>query len=71
MLAPGLEERARFLAFLHRSFNHRRKTLANNWQGWLPPEQIQGLLAAQGLPATVRAEAVPPRAWLDLFRALS
>lgn len=72
-LPTGLEmdRRAAFLALLHRSFAHRRKTLANNWQGWLPPEQIQGLLAAQGLPATVRAEAVPPRAWLDLFRALS
>ena len=53
------------------SFNHRRKTLANNWQGWLPPERIQGLLASQGLASAVRAEAVPPRLWLDLFRALS
>lgn len=69
--APALELRAGLLAFLHRSFNHRRKTLANNWQGWLPPERIQGLLASQGLASAVRAEAVPPRLWLDLFRALS
>jgi len=69
--APPLELRRPLLAFLHRSFNHRRKTLANNWQGWLPPEKIQGLLASQGLPPAVRAEAVPPRTWLALFRALS
>lgn len=69
--APALEERARFLAFLHRSFNHRRKTLANNWQGWLSVEKIQTLLGSQGLPPAIRAEAVPPRTWLNLFRALS
>ena len=69
--APVLAERRALLAFLHRSFNHRRKTLANNWQGWLPPERIQALLASQGLAPAVRAEEIPPRLWLDLFRALS
>jgi 16S rRNA (adenine1518-N6/adenine1519-N6)-dimethyltransferase len=69
--APPLEIRETMLAFLHRSFNHRRKTLANNWQGWLPPEKIQALLASQGLAPAVRAEAVPPSTWLHLFRALS
>ncbi len=69
--APPLESREALLAFLHRSFAHRRKTLANNWQGWLPPERIQGLLASQGLAPAVRAEAIPPRTWLSLFRALS
>ena len=69
--APPLEQRAAFLAFLHRSFAHRRKTLANNWQGWLPSEKIQALLASQGLDAAIRAESVPPRTWLVLFRALS
>jgi 16S rRNA (adenine1518-N6/adenine1519-N6)-dimethyltransferase len=69
--APPLEERKALLAFLHRSFNHRRKTLANNWQGWQSPERIQAVLAAQGLPPAVRAEAIPPRTWLALFRALS
>ncbi|WP_306600159.1 16S rRNA (adenine(1518)-N(6)/adenine(1519)-N(6))-dimethyltransferase RsmA [Geothrix sp. 21YS21S-2] len=69
--APALEVRASLLALLHRSFNHRRKTLANNWQGWLPPEKIQDLLASQGLAPAIRAEAIPPRTWLELFRALS
>lgn len=69
--APGLELRKDLLAFLHRSFSHRRKTLANNWQGWLSPDKIQDLLASRGLPPATRAEAIPPRTWLDLFRALS
>jgi len=69
--APALEVRGDLLALLHRSFNHRRKTLANNWQGWLPPEKIRDLLASQGLAPAVRAEAIPPRTWLDLFHALS
>jgi len=69
--APSIAMREPLLAFLHRSFAHRRKTLANNWQGWLPPEKIQGLLASQGLAPAIRAEAIPPRTWLDLYRALS
>ena len=69
--ALPLAERSAFLAFLHRSFGHRRKTLANNWQGWLAPDAIRDLLASSGLPPAVRAEAVPPAQWLDLFKALS
>jgi 16S rRNA (adenine1518-N6/adenine1519-N6)-dimethyltransferase len=61
------EQRKAFLAFLHGSFQHRRKTLANNWLGRLAPERIQQILAAAGLPATIRAEAVPPEGWLTLF----
>lgn len=63
-------ERRRLLALLHRSFQHRRKTLANNWQGWLPPERIQALLAAHGLPPTIRAEAIDPSTWRALLAAL-
>jgi 16S rRNA (adenine1518-N6/adenine1519-N6)-dimethyltransferase len=63
-----LAQRRALLALLHTSFAHRRKTLANNWHGRFDPDQIQHLLAAANLPAAVRAEAVPPAAWLDLFR---
>ena len=63
-----LAQRKAFLAFLHGSFQHRRKTLANNWQGRMSPDRIQGILAAAGLPAAIRAEAVPPEGWLTLFR---
>lgn len=64
--APSLLERKALLAFLHRSFTHRRKTLANNWQGALPPE---ALLEA-GLDPTLRAEAIAPALWLSATRHL-
>jgi 16S rRNA (adenine1518-N6/adenine1519-N6)-dimethyltransferase len=62
------ERRRSLLALLHTSFSHRRKTLANNWHGRFTPDQARRLLEAAGLPAAVRAEAVPPAAWLELFR---
>ncbi|BDU77216.1 16S rRNA (adenine(1518)-N(6)/adenine(1519)-N(6))-dimethyltransferase RsmA [Mesoterricola sediminis] len=68
--APPPEARRALLALLHRSFQHRRKTLANNWQGFLPPDRIQALLASQGLPPAVRAEAVPPSTWRALLAGL-
>lgn len=69
---PGLPvaERRALLALLHRSFRHRRKTLANNWHGWLPAEQIQALLTAEGLPAAIRAEGIAPATWLALFHRI-
>jgi 16S rRNA (adenine1518-N6/adenine1519-N6)-dimethyltransferase len=63
---PGAQRRA-LLSLLHTSFAHRRKTLANNWHGRFTPDQTRSLLEAAGLPAAIRAEAVPPAAWLDLF----
>ena len=68
--APSHATRRDLLAFLHRSFAHRRKTLSNNWQPWLKAADIAALLEAEGLPATVRAEAVPPRTWLSLLGRL-
>jgi 16S rRNA (adenine1518-N6/adenine1519-N6)-dimethyltransferase len=62
-----LAQRQALLAFLHLSFSHRRKTLANNWHGRFAPDQAQSLLAACGLPAAIRAEAVAPAIWLDIF----
>jgi len=68
--APGTDVRRELLAFLHRSFAHRRKTLANNWQPWMTGADIAALLASEGLPPAVRAEAVPPRTWLSLLGRL-
>ena len=65
--APPPARRRALLALLHTSFGHRRKTLANNWHGRFTPDQTRSLLEAAGLPAAIRAEAVPPAAWLDLF----
>jgi 16S rRNA (adenine1518-N6/adenine1519-N6)-dimethyltransferase len=64
--APTLAERKILLAVLHRSFAHRRKTLANNWQGGLAPE----VLAGAGLAPMLRAEVISPSVWLEATRHL-
>jgi 16S rRNA (adenine1518-N6/adenine1519-N6)-dimethyltransferase len=65
--APDYALRRELLTLLHRSFAHRRKTLANNWQAWLETADILPILAAEGLPAAIRAEAIPPAAWLSIL----
>ncbi len=67
--APPHPERRLFLGFLHRVFAHRRKTLLNNLAGSLPLDEGRELLQAQGIPPTVRAEALAPGALLSLYRA--
>ncbi len=64
--APCLIERRALLTVLHRSFGHRRKTLANNWQGAVSPEA----LAEAGLAPALRAEVIPPATWLSATRFL-
>lgn len=64
--APTLAERRALLAVLHRSFAHRRKTLANNWQGGLPPAALE----RAGLTPSLRAEAIVPSLWLAATRCL-
>jgi 16S rRNA (adenine1518-N6/adenine1519-N6)-dimethyltransferase len=64
--APALAERRALLTVLHRSFAHRRKTLANNWQGVLAAEALSGV----GLASALRAEVIPPAAWLLATREL-
>ncbi len=64
--APSLGERRALLTVLHRSFAHRRKTLANNWQGTLSAE----VLTEVGLASMLRAEVIVPAAWLSATRNL-
>jgi len=64
--APTLAERRPLLTVLHRSFAHRRKTLANNWQGVLSAEALTSV----GLASALRAEVITPAAWLLATRAL-
>ena len=64
--SPSLAERRALLTVLHRSFAHRRKTLANNWQGTLSAEVLTGV----GLAPALRAEVIPPAAWLEATRKL-
>ncbi len=56
------------LGWLHAGFGHRRKTLAGNLGAHR--ERVRSWLAARGLPADARAEAVPPADWLALARLL-
>jgi len=60
-------QRAGFLDFLHRSFAHRRKTLLNNWQGWMGREAAAALLARGGIPPAARAETVDVPTWRALW----
>lgn len=64
--APTPTERRALRSVLHRSFAHRRKTLANNWQGDLSAEALTEV----GLAATLRAEVIAPAAWLTATRQL-
>jgi 16S rRNA (adenine1518-N6/adenine1519-N6)-dimethyltransferase len=64
--APSLVERSALLTVLHRSFAHRRKTLANNWLGRLSAEALTEV----GLTSALRAEVIPPAAWLEATRKL-
>jgi 16S rRNA (adenine1518-N6/adenine1519-N6)-dimethyltransferase len=64
--APSLAERKALLLVLHRSFTHRRKTLANNWQGALGAEALSQI----GLASALRAEVITPAAWLLATREL-
>lgn len=64
--APSLAERRNLLIVLHRSFTHRRKTLANNWQGVLSAEALTNV----GLASALRAEVITPAAWLEATRRL-
>ena len=68
--APSLDLRRPFLAWLHHGFNHRRKTLANNWAGIYAPEVVRGILEHQGLNPAIRAEALTPEQCWRLFTAL-
>lgn len=65
--ALPLARRKALLDLLHRSFAQRRKTLYNNWQGWLGAEAARAILEAEGLPPAIRAEALEPARWIFLL----
>lgn len=68
--ALPLSRRQTLLDLLHRSFAHRRKTLANNWNGWLEHGATRAILEAEGLDPAIRAEAIPPAKWPELLTCL-
>ena len=55
---------------MKRCFAERRKTLWNNLAPHVGREALAALAAASGLPATIRAEQLPPDSLLRLFAAL-
>ena len=58
---------AAFLGWLRQAFSMRRKTLFNSLQ---KDARLPDALEALGLPADVRAEALPPQALLQLYKQL-
>ncbi len=66
--APDYPTRKALLELLHRSFAHRRKTLVNNWQGFLEAETTAEILAELKLPGLVRADAIPVATWTELLK---
>jgi len=66
--APDYPTRKALLGLLHRSFAHRRKTLVNNWQGFVEAEMTAEILAALKLPGLVRADAIPVATWTELLK---
>jgi len=65
---PSLAERKALLSILHRSFAHRRKTLANNWSSFLSGAQIDSICNTADISASSRAEAIPPAKWVEIAR---
>ena len=59
------------LAVVSAGFAHRRKTLANSLSlaGWASRSEIERACAATGIDPRIRAEALPPSAFLALASA--
>ena len=68
--APTPDERRAMLSVLHRSFAHRRKTIANNWSSFLSGQQINSVCSAVGISASSRAETIAPPKWVEIARCL-
>ncbi len=67
----GPDEFRLFEAFVRAAFRHRRKTLANSLrETGFPAAAVERALAAQGLPAGVRAEELSPEQLFHLARRI-
>ncbi|HEX7502903.1 MAG TPA: rRNA adenine N-6-methyltransferase family protein, partial [Acidobacteriota bacterium] len=68
-LPPPLPDVGEFYGFVKQCFAERRKTLWNNLAPHFDKKILLALAAASGLPATTRAEQLPPDAFPGLFAA--
>jgi 16S rRNA (adenine1518-N6/adenine1519-N6)-dimethyltransferase len=68
--APVLDERIAMLSILHRSFAHRRKTIANNWLSFLSDQEINSICGKVGISPSQRPETIPPGDWLEIVRQI-
>jgi 16S rRNA (adenine1518-N6/adenine1519-N6)-dimethyltransferase len=68
-LAPPAAVEA-FYGFVKRCFAERRKTLWNNLAPHVGREALAALAVSSGLPATIRAEQLPPLRFLALWNEL-
>jgi len=60
-----------FFEILHLGFAHKRKQLLPNLSEKYPRDRVGGVLAKQGLLATVRAEDIDIKTWIQVVKNLS
>ena len=56
-----------FVELVRQAFSHRRKTLNYNLKQKYEPADFGPACAALGIDPAIRAEAIPPDAWYELF----
>lgn len=60
-----------FIDLVRLAFSHRRKTLNYNLKQKYEPADFGPACAALGIDPTIRAEAIPPDEWYELYRRIS
>ena len=65
-----LNLRSEFLALLRVGFKYRRKTLANNLRELSVPVGVKKIFKMADLPENIRAEAISPDVWLNIFNII-
>ena len=64
----GIDDATAFYHFVKQAFSMRRKTMYNVFQR---DDRLLAALDAQGLPADIRAEALPPETLLKLYQQMN
>src|SRR5580765_1053554 len=64
------EDEAKFLQFVKTCFAQKRKTMVNNLRSLAEPAKVKAALAGIGLAPAARAEEMPVRQLIDLYKRL-